>query len=108
MTRRTSTIVRLAALLAAVFMLAGCQTVQSPVIGLWMQNVGVPLDAGSTRVGDKEGKACATSYAGVFAMGDASVKAAAAAGGITKVETVDAEVTSWIVVGKFCTVVRGS
>ena len=108
MTRRNSIVVKLATMFAIVFMLAGCQTVASPVSGIFMQNVGIPLDAGTTSVGSKEGKACATSYFGFYAHGDASIKAAAAAGGITKIDTVDAEVTSLVVIGTWCTVVRGS
>jgi hypothetical protein len=105
--RTISTLAKLGLALLAIALLGGCQVVASPVAGLWMQNIGAPIDAGA-KVGDREGKACATSYLGVFAMGDASIKAAAAAGGITKIESVDAEVTNMIVIGTFCTVVRGS
>jgi hypothetical protein len=58
--------------------------------------------------GSKEGKACVTSYLGVFAMGDASVEAAAANGGITRVQSVEALINARIVMGTYCTVVRGS
>jgi len=105
--RRISTFAALVLATLCIGFLAGCQTVASPVMGLWMQNVGAPIDAG-TKVGDRMGKSCATSYLGVFAMGDASIKAAAAAGGIKTIDSVDAEISSWIVIGQFCTVVRGS
>lgn len=111
-TSSSKTLSKLAKLLvavAAVALLGGCQVVASPVAGLWMQNVGAPIDAGpTTKVGDREGKACATSYFGIVAIGDASIKAAAAAGGITKIDSVDAEATNMIVIGTFCTIVRGS
>jgi hypothetical protein len=94
--------------LVSLVVLGGCQSVASPVSGIWIQDVGYPIDAGTAKVGAKEGKACATSYVGVFARGDASIKAAAAAGGITQIDTVDAVVQNFIVIGHFCTIVRGS
>lgn len=111
MIKRTSTIGRITLALAGLvclLVLGGCQSVASPVAGIWIQDVSFPLDAGTTRVGTKEGKACATSYVGVFARGDASIKAAAANGGITQIDTVEATVQNFIVIGHFCTVVRGS
>ncbi len=86
MIKRTSILGRTTLALAGLLcllVLGGCQSVASPVAGIWIQDVSFPLDAGTTRVGTKEGKACATSYVGVFARGDASIKAAAANGGIT-------------------------
>ena len=94
--------------LVSLVVLGGCQSVASPVAGIWIQDVGFPIAVGTTRVGAKEGKACATSYLAVFARGDASIKAAAAAGGITQIDQVDAVVQNYIVIGHFCTVVRGS
>jgi hypothetical protein len=105
--RTLSNLAKLVLAVAAVAFLGACQVVASPVRGIWMQNVGAPIDAGD-KVGDREGKACATSYLGIVAVGDASIKAAAAAGGITRIDSVDAEATNMIVIGKFCTVVRGS
>ncbi len=74
---------------------------------MWTQDVRVPVD-GRISKGKKEGRACATSYMGVYAMGDASVAKAAANGGIKKIQSVEALVNARIVIGTYCTVVRGS
>ena len=92
---------------AALLSLSGCMTTPYPVMGAWTQDVRVTRD-GKIASGAKEGRACATSYMGVFAMGDASVEAAAANGGITRVQSVEAIVNSRIVFGTYCTVVRGN
>ena len=85
----------------------GCAGIASPALGsIWM-DVNGPIQAGD-RVGAKEGRACAMSIMGVFARGDASIKAAAAAGGITKIDSVDHHSTYKVVMGEFCTIVRGS
>lgn len=97
----------LLAAVASVFVLSGCSTVGYPVTGVWIQDVRVPID-GRVSAGPKEGKACATSYLGVFAMGDASVEKAAQNGGITNVQSVEALVNARLVIGTYCTVVRGS
>ena len=52
--------------------------------------------------------ACARSFFGVVAMGDASAKAAAANGGITRVNSVEHSATHYFFLGDFCTIVRGS
>lgn len=55
------------------------------------------------------GQACATSYLGLIASGDASIRAAAEAGRITNVKNVSHKVQS--ILGLFasvCTVVRGN
>jgi len=86
---------------------SGCMTVASPAGGaIWMDVKG-PIDAGE-RVGDKMGKACANSIAGVFATGDASIATAASNGGITKIDSVDHHSTNKVIFGQFCTIVRGS
>jgi hypothetical protein len=77
-----------------------------PLKFIWM-NVKGPIDAGTT-VGLKTGKACATSYLGFVALGDASISAAAKAGGITNIQTVDHHTLHKIFVGEFCTIVHGS
>ena len=89
------------------FSALGCQGVYSPALGgLWMDVKG-PIDAGE-RVGAKEGQACAKSILGMFATGDASIKAAAANGGITRIDSVDHHSTWMVVMGEYCTIVRGS
>ena len=89
------------------FFLGGCVMTPFPVSGAWTQDVRVTLD-GKIAAGKKEGKACATSCAGFYAFGDASVEAAAANGGITRVQSVEALVNSRIVMATYCTIVRGS
>ena len=89
------------------FMAMGCQSVYSPAAGAIWLDVKGPIDAGD-KVGAKEGRACAQSILGVFATGDASIKAAAAAGGITRIDSVDHHSTWKLVMGEYCTIVRGS
>ena len=86
--------------------LGGCSTTSYPVAGMWTQDVRVSLD-GKIASGSKEGKACATSWMGVFAMGDATVETAAKNGGIKRVKSVEALVNARIIMGTFCTIVRG-
>jgi hypothetical protein len=76
-------------------------------MGLIWTDVQAPIDAGD-KVGAKEGRSCAQSILGILATGDASIKAAAAAGGITKIDSVDHHSTWMVIVGEFCTIVRGS
>ena len=89
------------------FMAMGCASVYSPAAGMIWMDVKGPVDAGD-KVGAKEGRACAQSILGVFATGDASIKAAAAAGGITRIDSVDHHSTWKLVMGEYCTIVRGS
>ncbi len=56
----------------------------------------------------KTGEACARSYLGVVAVGDASIEKAKANGSITKVATVDHETTNILYFyGSYCTIVTG-
>lgn len=89
------------------FMAMGCNTVNSPAAGMFWMDVKGPIDAGD-KVGKKEGRACAQSILGMVATGDASIQAAAAAGGITRIDSVDHHSTWMVVMGEFCTIVRGS
>ena len=107
MSRRGSKIVVMGLAVIGMFFLSGCVMTPFPVSGAWTQDVRVTLD-GKIATGSKEGKACATSYAGIYAFGDASVEAAAANGGIKRVQSVEAVVNSRIWMGTYCTVVRGS
>jgi hypothetical protein len=92
----------------ATLVLSGCMPVYSPAIGLLMTDVYGPIDAGS-KVGAKEGQACAQSILGLVAQGDASIRAAAKDGGITKIDSVDHYSRNLLgVVADFCTIVRGS
>lgn len=96
--------------LAMVAMVAttGCIGVSSPVLGVLVIDDVKHGGMAKGALGTKEGKACAKSYLALFATGDASVKAAAEAGGITNVMSVDHE-SKWIVLfGEYCTIVRGT
>ncbi len=87
--------------------LLGCGAgAMGPTFGMWMDVKG-PIQGGSGR-GSKTGEACAQHWAGVVALGDASIATAAKNGGITRVDSVDYYAENRIVFGKFCTVVRGS
>jgi len=95
--------------LATIVLLAGCQPVAAPVMGVLF------LD---TRYGDsvtpaadatKEGKACSKSVLGLVATGDASLEAAKANGGITTVSHVDHSANSMLgIIAEWCTIVKGS
>ena len=63
----------------------------------------------ATPVGAKSGEACVSGILGLISTGDASIKAAAAAGGITKVNAVDYknDVLLGSVLSKTCTIARG-
>lgn len=99
--------IALLALVGASLVLGGCQTVEAPATGLWIQDEKVSVD-NKIPSGSKEGKACATSWFGIYAYGDASVGAAAANGGITRVQSVDTLINARIIMGTYCTVVKGS
>jgi len=59
-------------------------------------------------VGSKTGKACANSYLGLIATGDASIAAARTAAGITQVSSVDHSTKNILgFYGEYCTVVTG-
>ena len=62
-----------------------------PPIGTAYTNIAAPLstDYSETDLGSKSGIASRTCFVGLLAFGDSSVEAAAAAGGITKVNHVD-------------------
>ena len=94
--------------LAAAVLLSGCMPVYSPVLGVLFTDLKGPLDAGST-VGKKEGTACVETIMGLIARGDASIKAAAADGGIRKIGSVDHRTENILgIFARFCTIVRGS
>lgn len=64
--------------------------------------------AASGATGVKTGQACAKSYVGLIATGDASIAAAKTAGGITQVSSVDHHTTNILgAYGEYCTVVKG-
>lgn len=92
-------------LLCALVFLSGCASYQP---------MGMLYTGGKTGVADnngptpKTGKACMKSILALAACGDASVAAAKAAGGISKVSTIDYEVDNILgIYGTYCTVVKG-
>jgi hypothetical protein len=98
------------AILALVTLSSGCAMSNSaPVTGYAYTGARGATNATSNEVGTKTGTACATSYVGVVALGDASIAAAAKAGGITKISSVDSDNTGIIgVYAKNCTIVSGN
>ena len=94
-----------------VVLLGGCMIVEAPIRGV----MGTEVTWGDLATGkptpavQKEGKACAESILGLMARGDASVRAAKEAGGITEVFTVEHTARNFFgIVGEWCTVVRGT
>ena len=68
--------------------LTGCAGVMSPVSGALYMSVKGPLAISPQPGMSKTGTASASSILGLIAMGDASIEAAAKAGGITKIHNV--------------------
>lgn len=98
----------LAAAVAAAATLSGCAAVHNPVRGVVYSDVNYPITATGSEVGSKTGEATATSILGIIATGDASVAAAAKAGGITKIKTVDVKATNILTFyAKYTVVVTG-
>lgn len=92
----------------AVVAMSGCIGVATPAAGgIYTE---VKWDGGvAEKVGSKEGKACAQSILTLVASGDASIKTAAANGGIKEITAVDHETTNLLgIIGTYCTVVRGN
>jgi hypothetical protein len=97
----------LAALSCMVLSLSGCLGVATPAMGALITDVRWDGHANGA-LGTKEGKACATSILALVSSGDASIEAAAKAGGITNVMSVDHHTKWTLLFGEYCTIVRGS
>ena len=94
-------------LLIALFALAGCGGTM-PVSGAIYADVQGPVGATSNPRGSLKGEACATSYLGMVALGDASITAAAKAGGINTISYVEHHSTNILgIINKYCTQVIG-
>ncbi len=66
------------------------------------------VQAVENKVGAKVGMSCATSILGLVGTGDNSIRAASAKAGVTKIATVDREVTNILgVYAKKCTIITG-
>ena len=97
---------RLAGLLLVVLFLSGCAT-PFPM-GFVYTDVAFPVAAGEGGTGSKVGTAKSTSILGIVATGDASMKAAMANGGITKVAHVDYNAKNILgLYGEYTTTVYG-
>jgi hypothetical protein len=89
--------------------LSGCQIVASPMLGSIYTEMKYGDVATDETGASKEGKACGQSILGWVATGDASIQAAKAAGGITKVASVDHSAKNILgILGEWCTIVRGN
>ena len=99
----------IAGISAAAFGLAACQIVYSPMQGTTFNETKYGNIATDEASATKEGKACGTSILGWIAQGDASIVAAKANGGITKVSSVDHYAKSILgIYGEWCTIVKGN
>jgi len=95
---------------AAALSLANCAPiVASPMLGTTFNETKYGNIATAETATTKEGKACGTSILGAVAQGDASIVAAKANGGITKVTSVDHYAKSILgIYGEWCTIVKGN
>lgn len=81
---------------------------RAPVQGLLYNDTQAGLSVSSNPAGSRVGEACATSYLGLIALGDASIEAARRNAGITVITSADEAFTSYLgLYSKYCTVVRG-
>jgi DUF4097 and DUF4098 domain-containing protein YvlB len=97
------------AAVAAIATLSGCASVSSPVgNGLLFTSIQGPVAVTTASAASKKGSACASNILGLFATGDASLKAAKANGNITTVTSVDHSSKSILsLFGTYCTIVTG-
>jgi len=101
-------LIAIAALLAVLFLVA-CARPPSSMPGFITLNVTEMDDYGNGKIGPKMGKACTTSLLGWITKGDSGIKAAAANGGITQVNSVDYTSSTLLgITGEHCTVVYGN
>ncbi len=94
---------------AIVAFMSGCAAqAATPVTGFLYSDVQAPVDVEGDAEPVREGESCATSILGLIATGDASIHAAMAEGGISRVATVDYASSGILgIYAEFCTVVRG-
>lgn len=99
----------LVGLTAAALSLTACQIVASPMAGTIFNETKYGNMATDEATATKEGKACGTSILGWVAQGDASIVAAKANAGITKVTSVDHSAKNILgIFGEWCTIVKGN
>jgi hypothetical protein len=101
----------LSAVLLASFALTGCGGAisgKSMGAGSIYSNVKFNEQISDNTVGSKAGEACASSILSLIATGDASAAAAAKAGGVTKIATMDGTAMSILgLYSKYCSYVTG-
>ena len=97
------------ALATLALLTSGCaMSMGTPVTGFLYQGAKGTIGATSNPIGGKSGESCASSILGIIGTGDASAAAAAKAGGISKISTVDN--SNFAILGiyaKNCTMVTG-
>jgi hypothetical protein len=77
--------------------------------GFIYADANTPVHATENNIGKKKGEACAVSILGLITTGDASIRAAADAGGIKEMSAVDTQFTNILGIwAKYCTVVSGT
>jgi hypothetical protein len=82
---------------------------QHPAVAVIYADATTPIHATDNQVGKKKGEACATSILGLVTTGDASIRAAADAGGIKSISAVDGSIMNILgLFAKYCTVVSGT
>ncbi|MBC7693017.1 MAG: hypothetical protein H7222_14740 [Methylotenera sp.] len=89
----------------SVLFLVGCS--HAPVQGLVYSDVQYADLATNNQSGSRMGEACAVSYFGLVAIGDATIETARRNGGVNMITSVDQKYKNYLVYQKSCTVVRG-
>lgn len=100
----------LSAVLLASIAMTGCGPIfgKSTGTGSIYSNVKFNEQISDNTVGSKAGEACASSILGWIATGDASAAAAAKAGGVTKIATMDGTAMNILnLYSKYCSYVTG-
>lgn len=89
-------------------LLCSCGGLGTSPMGMIYANVADPI-AATTSGGSRTGTATATSYLGLVAVGDSSIAAAKANGGISTVSSVDVKRENILgIVSKYTTTVKGN
>ncbi len=106
-------LIQLLSILSLVAVAGACRIAapeNAPPVSAVYQDVTVHGSLPATgNLGARRGESCIFSFAGVYARGDAGVRAAAAAGGITVIKAIDYRYRSvlWIAYEERCTVAYG-
>jgi hypothetical protein len=82
---------------------------QGNAVGALYADTTTPIHATQNALGKKTGEACATSILGIVTTGDASIRAAADAGGIKEISAVDSSLRNILgIVATHCMIVSGT